>query len=70
MEIDDREGEATCYGNLGKVFFAFGEYIKAKEYYEKALAISIEIGDREKERIFYGSLGCVLSVLGEYICQN
>ena len=47
VEIGDREGEGTRYGNLGTVFQSLGEYVKAREYHEKALAISVEIGDRK-----------------------
>ena len=42
-------GVATCYGNLGTVFQSLGEYVKAKEYQEKALAINIEIGHKAGE---------------------
>ena len=43
----NRREEAIAYKGLGKVFQSAGEYVKAKEYLEKALAISMEIGDRE-----------------------
>ncbi|KAL9987596.1 hypothetical protein ACROYT_G001932 [Oculina patagonica] len=66
IEVGDREGEASCYGNLGTVFRSLGEYDKAKEYLEKALAIRIEIGDREGEATDYGNLGTVFQSLGEY----
>ena len=45
-EIGDRNGEGTCYGNLGTVFQSLGRYDKAKEYLQKALLIATEIGDR------------------------
>ena len=48
-EIGDREGEASCYGNLGTVFLSLGQYDKAKEYLQKALVIRTEIGDRGGE---------------------
>ena len=48
-EIGDREGEASSYGNLGTVFQSLGEYGKAEEYLQKALAIQSEIGDKEGE---------------------
>ena len=67
MEIGDRKGERTWYKNLGTVFHSLGEYIKSKEYYEKALAISMEIGDRKGEGTCYGSLGYVFNSLCEYI---
>ena len=66
MEIGDKAGEEACYGNLGTVFKSLGEYVKAKEYYKKALAISNEIGDRKEEGTNYGNLGTVVTSLGEY----
>ena len=48
-EIDDRNEEATTYGNLGNVFQSLGQYDKAREYLEKALAMETEIGDRDGE---------------------
>lgn len=35
--------EAVCYGCLGSVFQSINNMMKAKEYHEKALAITIEI---------------------------
>ena len=43
------------------------EYVKAKEYYEKVLAISTEIGDRDGEGTSNGNLGYVFVSLGEYV---
>ena len=52
------------------VFQSLGEYQKAKEYHEKALAIATEIGDRigdkNKGGASYGNLGVVFQSLGEY----
>ena len=42
------------------------EYGKAKEYHEKALAITKEIGDKKGEADNYGNLGAVFHSLGEY----
>ncbi|KAL9960842.1 hypothetical protein ACROYT_G034347 [Oculina patagonica] len=80
MEISDRAGEATnygnlgtaageaaSYGNLGTVFQSLGDYVKAKEYLEKALAINMEIGDRAGEATNYGKLGTVFQSLGDYV---
>ena len=64
--VGDRGQEGTCYAKLGNVFRSLGEYVMAKEYYEKALAISTEIGDREAEGTLYGILGSVFGSLGEY----
>ncbi|KAL9951467.1 hypothetical protein ACROYT_G044130 [Oculina patagonica] len=65
-EIGDKKGEASCYGNFGTVYQAFGEYEKAKEYHMKALAIRKEIGDRNAEASCYANLGTVFESVGEY----
>ena len=66
IEIGDRRGEGTTYGNLGNVFYSLGECQNAKEYHEKALAIAIEIGDRRGEGTRYGNLGSMFASLDEY----
>ena len=48
------------------MFDSLGEYRKAKEYHEKALAIAIEIGNRYGEETTYTNLGSVFGSLGEY----
>ena len=60
-------GEALRYGKLGTVFQSLGEYIKAKEYHQNALAINLEIGDREGEATNHRNLGTVFQSLGENI---
>ena len=42
------------------------EYDKAKEYYEKAFAISSETGDRKGEAANYMNLGTRFLSRGEY----
>ena len=49
------------------MFQSLGDYVKAKEYYEKALAICIEIRNREDEATCYGNLGTVFQSLGDYV---
>ena len=41
-EIEDKDGEASCYLNLGNVFTSVGEYAKAEEYLHKALTINTQ----------------------------
>ena len=53
-------------GTLEVCFNSLGEYQKAKEYHEKALAIATEIGDKNGEGSSYGCLGGVFQSLGEY----
>ena len=48
------------------MFESLGECKKAKEFFEKSLAIKIEIGDRAGEANSYVSLGTVFQSLGEY----
>ena len=61
------EGEGTCYGNLGSVFVSRCDYVKAKEYHDKALAIAVEIGDRAGEARCYGNLVKVFISLCDYV---
>ena len=65
-KIGDREGEASCYGNLGTVFESLGQYDKAEEYLQKALLIRTEIGNRGGEASCYGNLATVFESLGQY----
>ena len=48
---------------LRNCFQSLGQYHKAKEYLEKALAIRIQIGDKEGEAADYGNLGTVFKFL-------
>ena len=66
MEIRDKKGEAEARTNLGAVLHSLGEYQKAKEYLQKALAIYMQIKDKEGEAIARTSLGKVLHLLGEF----
>ena len=61
-----RKIELSCYQKLGEVSEFLGEYVKAKEYYIKALAIAEENGDREAEAACYERLGRLFQILGEY----
>ena len=49
------------------MFQSLGEYDKAKEYHEKALAIGIEIGNKEGEETSYANLGTLFHSLGQYV---
>ena len=52
--------EVICYNALGIISWRNREYVKAKEYYEKALEIAQEIGDREQDARCYICLGDAL----------
>ena len=66
IEIGNRHGEATAYGNLGATYDSLGDYPKAIEYLEKHLKIAIEIGDLRGEGTAYGNLGATYNSLGDY----
>ena len=66
MEIGDKVGEAANYEKLGTLFKSLGEFAKAQECIEKALAIRMEIGDRKGEATDYRNLGTVFESLGKY----
>ena len=57
---------AECYGNLGIIFEALGQYDKAMEYIDKSLLIRREIGDRKGEAKDYIYKGQVSYSVGEY----
>jgi tetratricopeptide (TPR) repeat protein len=61
-----RRGEAASLGGLGNAYSSLGEYRRAIEYHEQALAIAEEIGDRRGESASLGGLGDAYSSLGEY----
>jgi tetratricopeptide (TPR) repeat protein len=65
-ENGDRRGQAYAYGKFGHMSYCLGEYDKAKEYLETALAIRIQICDQRGEAEDYGNLGTVFKSLGDY----
>ena len=54
------------YRGYGIMLYKLGESLKAKEYFERALAITTEIGDRGGEASCYGNLGTVFLSVGQY----
>ena len=63
---EGRAASAHKWRLYGKVWLCFGDYSKAKESFEEALAISIELGDTEEEAACYGMLGAVFQGLRQY----
>ena len=47
--IGNTKGQAQCYRSLGTTLQSLGQYDKAREYLEKALAIDTGIGNRDGE---------------------
>lgn len=60
------QGVSQALSNLGVVYKNLGEYRRAIEYHEQALAIDREISDRRAEGEALGNLGNVYSRIGEY----
>ena len=54
------------YSESGIMLYNLGENQKAKEYVERALAITTKIGDRKGEALCYGNLSTVFKSLGQY----
>ena len=63
----DREVEDKCREKITTVFQSLGQYVKAKENYETALAIAQKNGDWETEAKCCERLGSVFQFVGEYI---
>ena len=63
----DSEVEDKCREKIRTVFQSLGAKVKAKEYYETALAIAEKNGDWEAEATCCERLGSVFQFVGEYI---
>ena len=58
--------KSAAVGGLGNAYDSLGQYDKAIEHYNQALAISREIGDRQGEGSILGNLGSAYDSLGDY----
>ena len=58
IEIDDRHGEESHYGDLGTMFISPGD--RAQAYLEKVLEIAVQIGDRPGKARLQLNLGALL----------
>ena len=65
-EIKDRTGELESLNNLGWVYMDLGQYDRALEYFQQALAFSREIKDRGGEAASLHNLGVAYGNLGQY----
>ena len=74
VNIKRQTGEKVREGNacarLGIIFHKLGENLKAKEYLEKALAITTEIGDKCGGAYCYGNLGAFPQSMVSQMLQN
>ena len=60
MKIDDKQGEATIYSNLGALCKCLGEYDKVKNAFHRK-----KNSDKRGQGSLYGNLGTVFMSLGE-----
>ena len=58
--------KSVAVGSLGNTYRDLGQYDKAIEHYNQALAISREIGHRRGEGSALGNLGNAYNSLGQY----
>ena len=58
-ELDNRDGMASSYGQMGNVAFQKGVYNQAQEWYRKALSINIELDNRTNMAKGYLQMGLV-----------
>ena len=65
-KIGNVAGEGQTLGNLGNVYYGWGQYPKAVEYYDKSLQIFKKIGNVKGEGQCLNNLGLVYSDWGEY----
>lgn len=63
-EIADPLIEADIHDGLSQVYRAQANYIEAKEYSEKAIAIAEQFQDKRRIANFYNKLGIILDYMG------
>src|SRR5690606_42080149 len=64
--LNDRRGIAQCYNNLGKNYALNKNYGKAKNYFQKALALGKGIGNTESILYSLESLTALYREVNDY----
>lgn len=64
QKINDVEGKAVSFSNLGKAYNSIGEYDKARKYLEEALKLDIELGNKNEVSYTYSGIGNIYYKLG------
>jgi tetratricopeptide (TPR) repeat protein len=67
QKIEDMQGIADSYNNLGNVCVSLNQYSRAAEYYNQALVIQRRIGNRNGEAISLMGLGITANRLNQYL---
>ena len=66
-EADDREAQASAFGNLGNVYRNRGNLDKAEDHYNRAGRIYAELGNERGQANVVGSLGLVYARRGDAV---
>ncbi len=61
-----KNGESSCYLNIGQVYAEFGNYKEALQYMLKGIAIKEELNDKKGARIGYNNIGNIYATMGDY----
>ncbi len=64
--INNKEGIASCYGNIGYAYSELNNYPLAIEYYLKALKLSKEISKPDMIATQYNNMGEIYRIIGRY----
>ncbi|MBG1270727.1 tetratricopeptide repeat protein, partial [Nostoc sp. WHI] len=65
-QIGDRAGVGTTFNNIGGIYDSLGQYPKALEFFQQALAIRQQISDRSGVGESINNIGLIYSRLGQY----
>jgi tetratricopeptide (TPR) repeat protein len=65
QKLNDKEGEARLFGNMGRIHNELGDYVKALDYLQTALRIHENTGDSRGMAFDYQSLAATYEHLGD-----
>lgn len=57
--MEDKVGEGRVYGNLGYVFYSFGDFKKVVDFYSLYFKFVERVGDKVVKGGVYGNFGNV-----------
>ena len=65
-ELDNKQGMALYYNNIGNIYNSQGNYDKGLEYYSKSVSIKKELGDKKGMGASYNNIGVMHKDQGNY----
>ena len=66
VELERKDGIASCLNNIGGVYQAWGQNKEALEYYKKSLAINEELKNKDVIASGLNNIGLVYQAWGQY----